>query len=126
MRKNFLFLLLFCFWAYGPVYATTPSKVYVIQIDDKIISPVIQEYIESAIKKSEKEGAECLILELDTPGGLLPTTRLIVKDIMNAQVPIITYISPSGSRAGSAGVFITLASSKKWMELTFKSLIWSR
>lgn len=59
---------------------------------------------------SYASGAACLVITLDTPGGLLTSTRTIVKHIMNAPLPVITYIAPSGSRAGSAGVFITLAS----------------
>ena len=61
------------------------------------------------IQQAETENAECLIIQLDTPGGLLESTRNIVKGIMNADVPIVVYVSPSGARAGSAGVFITYA-----------------
>jgi len=83
--------------------------VNVIELDNQIISPVTQQYILEAIDRSETDGAVCLILQLDTPGGLLESTRAIVKRIMNAKVPIAVYVAPSGSRAGSAGVFITLA-----------------
>jgi membrane-bound serine protease (ClpP class) len=84
--------------------------IYRISLDDDIINPPVAEYIESAIEKAEADGARCLIIELDTPGGLLNSTRTIVKAIMNSKVPVVTYVAPSGSRAGSAGVFITLAS----------------
>ena len=80
-----------------------------IELDNQVISPVTQRYIFEAIERSESDGAVCLILQLDTPGGLLEATRAIVKRIMNAKVPIAVYVAPSGSRAGSAGVFITLA-----------------
>ncbi|MBU1862206.1 MAG: nodulation protein NfeD [Candidatus Omnitrophica bacterium] len=109
--KHILFTLLFIVVFVSVSVAEEASRpVYVIQIDDKIINPIIQEYITSAIQEAEAKNAECLIIELDTPGGLLTSTRTIVKEIMNAHVPIVTYITPSGSRAGSAGVFITLAS----------------
>ena len=85
------------------------AHVNVITLDNRIISPVTQQYIEDAITRSEGDGAVCLVLQLDTPGGLLESTRAIVKRIMNASVPVVVYVAPSGSRAGSAGVFITLS-----------------
>ena len=85
------------------------AHVNVIELDNQIISPVTQQYIVEAIERSESDGAVCLVIQLDTPGGLLESTRAIVKRIMNAKVPIAVYVAPSGSRAGSAGVFITLA-----------------
>ena len=91
----------------APVHA---AHVNVIELDNQIVSPVTQQYILDAIGRSEREGAACLVLMLDTPGGLLESTRAIVKGIMNANVPIVVYVAPSGARAGSAGVFITLAS----------------
>jgi membrane-bound serine protease (ClpP class) len=93
-------------------FAGEPQKpfVYVIQIEDYVINPIMTEYIVESIHASERDGAQALIIELDTPGGLLNSTRTIVKEILNAAVPIVVYIYPSGSRAGSAGVFITLAS----------------
>ena len=90
--------------------AAPENIIYRISLDDDIINPPIAEYIDSAIEKAEADGAQCLILELDTPGGLLSSTRTIVKRIMNSKVPVVTYVAPSGARAGSAGVFITLAS----------------
>lgn len=85
------------------------KPVYVITLADEIINPVTAEYIEKSIEKAKKDGAELLLIELDTPGGLLQSTRSIVKAIMNSEVPVVVYVSPSGARAGSAGVFITLA-----------------
>jgi membrane-bound serine protease (ClpP class) len=85
------------------------AQVNVIELDNQIISPVTHQYIAEALERSETDGAECLILILDTPGGLLESTRAIVKRIMNARVPVVVYVGPSGARAGSAGVFITLA-----------------
>ena len=92
--------------ATGPVQA---AHVNVIELDNRIISPVTQQYITDAIDRSERDGAVGLVIQLDTPGGLLESTRAIVKRIMNARVPVIVYVAPSGSRAGSAGLFITLA-----------------
>jgi len=73
------------------------------------INPASAEYIHQSVEKAEKEKAECLLIHLNTPGGLLNSTRDIVTDFFKSTVPIIVYVSPSGAHAGSAGVFITLA-----------------
>lgn len=86
------------------------KQVCVIQIKDYSINPITADYIIKAIDTAYQDGAACLIIELDTPGGLLTSTRAIVKKIMSARVPVVVFIYPSGSRAGSAGVFITYAS----------------
>lgn len=89
--------------------ATTPG-ILVLTIDDVIINPVVTEYLLWGIDKAEKEKYAAVLIELDTPGGLLESTRTIVKRMMSAEIPIIVYVAPSGARAASAGVFITLAS----------------
>lgn len=76
---------------------------------DGVINPVVTEYILESIEKAEDENAEILIIEMDTPGGLMVSMHEIVKGILGADVPVVVYVSPSGSRAGSAGVFITMA-----------------
>jgi len=76
---------------------------------DGVINPVAAEYIMQSIERAEEEGAELLIIELDTPGGLMVSMHDIVKKILAADVPVAVYVSPPGSRAGSAGVWITLA-----------------
>jgi membrane-bound serine protease (ClpP class) len=76
---------------------------------DATINPATSGFIERAIQKSEAENASCLVIQLNTPGGLLESTRDITGFILEAQVPIIVYVSPAGAHAGSAGVFITLA-----------------
>lgn len=73
------------------------------------INPVISEYIEKGLKEAVAQGAACVILELDTPGGLDTAMRDIVQSILNSPVPVIVYVAPSGARAASAGVLITLA-----------------
>lgn len=86
------------------------KKAMVIDLNDVTINPITSEYITDAIDKAETEGYSLIICRLDTPGGLLNSTRTIVKRILTSRVPFVTYISPGGSRAGSAGVFITYAS----------------
>ena len=85
------------------------NTIHRIELDDDIINPVMAEYITTAVDNAETQKASCLIIKLDTPGGLLTSTRTIVKKIMNANVPIVVYVAPKGARAGSAGVFITLS-----------------
>lgn len=73
------------------------------------INPVTADFIKEGIEKATQQKAACLLIELNTPGGLLKSTRNIVSYILESPVPVIVYISPAGSQAGSAGVFITLA-----------------
>lgn len=77
---------------------------------DGAIGPVANELLESALEQAEENNAEALVIEMDTPGGLLKTTRIMCKTILASRIPVVVYVSPSGARAGSAGVFITLAS----------------
>ncbi len=84
------------------------NKVIVITLDGAI-NPAATDYIEYGIKQAVKTNAECLVLRLDTPGGLLESTRTIVSDILRSPVPVIVYVYPPGARAASAGVFITLS-----------------
>ena len=74
-----------------------------------IISPVAAEYMVEAVQRAENEGFIALVLQLDTPGGLDLSMRQAIKAIMGAKVPVIVYVAPSGARAASAGVFITMA-----------------
>ena len=73
------------------------------------INPASAEYIHQSVERAENEKAQCLLIHLNTPGGLLNSTRDIVSDFFKSTVPIVVYVSPSGAHAGSAGVFITLA-----------------
>jgi membrane-bound serine protease (ClpP class) len=76
---------------------------------DGAINPAIAGFVHESIDRAAGEGAAALVIELDTPGGLLTSARTIVKDLLAAPVPTIVYVAPSGAGAGSAGVFITLA-----------------
>ncbi|MDW7996574.1 MAG: nodulation protein NfeD, partial [Bacteroidota bacterium] len=73
------------------------------------INPATAEYITMLLHIGEERGAEAIILRLNTPGGLLESTRTIVQKLLQSKVPTVVYVAPSGARAGSAGVFITLA-----------------
>ncbi len=76
---------------------------------DGSINPAVDDFIRESINRAKANGARALIIQLDTPGGLLSSTRTIVKEMLGAQVPIIVYVAPSGAGAGSAGVFVTMA-----------------
>jgi membrane-bound serine protease (ClpP class) len=91
--------------AAAPVQA---AHVNVVTVDGAI-NPAVSDYLVRAIERSGDEGAEALLLELDTPGGLVASTKDIIQAMLNARVPVIVYVSPHGAWAGSAGVFITLA-----------------
>lgn len=82
--------------------------VHFISIDG-MINPAVDDLIRESIARARSSGAKALIIQLDTPGGLLDSTRTIVKEILGSSVPVIVYVAPSGAGAGSAGVFITLS-----------------
>jgi membrane-bound serine protease (ClpP class) len=84
------------------------SEVMVITING-VINPVSAEFIGKSIRKAREKQVEALVIELDTPGGLDTSMRTSVKDIIGSDVPVVVFVSPSGSRAASAGVFLTLA-----------------
>jgi membrane-bound serine protease (ClpP class) len=73
------------------------------------INPVLVNYVERGIEEAEDSGAEAIIIQMDTPGGLDTAMRDIVQLIVNARIPVVIYVAPSGARAASAGVFITIA-----------------
>jgi membrane-bound serine protease (ClpP class) len=85
------------------------GNVVHIQLDDEAITPAIVRFMKRALREAEHVGAECLVIELDTPGGVLKSTQQIVTDILASHVPVVVYVSPAGGRAASAGLFITLA-----------------
>ena len=90
----------------APVSAAAP--VATIQIDG-VISPVTVRLVETSLARAQSEGASALVIQLDTPGGLERSMRLICQRLLNAEIPVIVYVAPTGSRAASAGVFITMA-----------------
>lgn len=74
------------------------------------IGPATKDYITRGIQRAEEEGAGLIVLEMDTPGGLMDSTRDIIKAILASEVPVATYVSPQGARAASAGTYILYAS----------------
>lgn len=101
-----LFTIL-AFYILAPVLLPA-QKVISIKIEGAI-NPVTADFIKESIQKASRENASCLLIHLNTPGGLVQSTRLIVADMLGSPVPIIVYVAPEGAQAGSAGVFITMA-----------------
>jgi len=87
---------------------TSNSQVDLAVVDG-VIGPVSARFVEEAIIKAKRNEAQLLIIELDTPGGLDTAMREIVKNIFESELPVCVYVFPSGARAASAGVFITMA-----------------
>lgn len=85
------------------------SQVMIIRVEDAI-SPASARFMVQAIEKAQADKAECLIIEMDTPGGLDQSMRQVIKSIMASKIPVVVYVAPQGSRAASAGAFITLSS----------------
>jgi membrane-bound serine protease (ClpP class) len=84
------------------------THIDVIEIDGPI-NPVVAEYFITSIEVAEQGNAECLVVQMDTPGGLDLSMRSIIKKIFASAVPVVVYVAPSGARAASAGAIITLA-----------------
>ena len=85
------------------------TQTVVLQKIDGAINPAAAEFIDQGIEKATERNAECLIIQLNTPGGLLKSTRVIVSSLLESKIPVVVYVAPGGAHAGSAGVFITLA-----------------
>ncbi|HXE90518.1 MAG TPA: nodulation protein NfeD [Terriglobales bacterium] len=88
--------------------AMASADVLKIVVDD-IIHPITEEYIERALEEAKASKADALLIELRTPGGLDTSTRKIVERMLASPVPVVVYVTPSGSRAASAGFFILQA-----------------
>ncbi len=84
------------------------QPVHVVALEGSI-NPVASDFVHRSIERANQSGAQCLVIQLNTPGGLLKSTRVMVSDILEAPLPVVVYVSPYGAHAGSAGVFITMA-----------------
>jgi len=107
-----LFLSMLVTGMLGPVLARAqaPNSPHVLVMTvDGIINSVKVRFISRAMIQAQEEGATLLVIKLDTPGGLLSSTREIVELLLESPVPVAVFVSPKGARAGSAGTFITAA-----------------
>jgi len=97
------------------IFATVPEvfgadKVSLIKIDGAI-GPATASYVSRSIDEAQTQSAQCLIIQLNTPGGLLDSTEAIVQKLLGSTVPVVVYVAPTGATATSAGCFITIAGS---------------
>ena len=93
---------------FAPPGAALAQSVTAIRIDGAI-NPAVADYVAKSIRAAHEAGAAALVIELDTPGGLVSSTKDIVTAILNAELPVVVYVSPRGAWAASAGTFITLS-----------------
>lgn len=109
MRRFLCFVLISAFMlAVGLPVLSQERTVNVLTIESAI-TPITVKLIQRAVEKSVEEGAEALVIQLNTPGGLVASTWKINSMLLNADLPVIVYVAPSGARAASAGMFITYA-----------------
>jgi len=105
MKSNLISRILLGLVAVLILGSISPAEVLKIVVHDTI-QPITEEYIARAIDEAARRNDQAILIELNTPGGLVESTRHIIEKITNSQVPVIVYVAPAGSRAGSAGIFI--------------------
>lgn len=112
LRSLLAIFLLLMVWP-SSVFAL--RDIVVVKVDGAI-NPVVAEFVTDEIVKANSSSVELLVIQMDTPGGLDTSMRQIIKVIENSKIPIVSFVSPGGSRAASAGTFITIASHIAAME----------
>lgn len=105
MKKSFIFRSAFFVCVLSVFASSLSAEILKIVVDDTI-QPISEEYIARAIAEAARRGDQAVLIEINTPGGLVDSTRQIIEHITTSQVPVIIYVTPSGSRAASAGFFI--------------------
>jgi len=105
MKSSWIQRLPLCLVAALCLSSVSFAEVLKIVVNDTI-QPITAEYIARAVDEAQRRNDQALLIEINTPGGLVESTRHIIEKITSSQVPVILYVAPSGSRAGSAGIFI--------------------
>jgi len=111
-RKLLVIALLLMVW---PANAFGSDGIIVVKIEGAI-NPVVAEFVANEIRSANTSSEELIVIRMDTPGGLDTSMRKIIKAIQSSKIPVASFVSPSGSRAASAGTFITIASHIAAME----------
>ena len=104
MKKVIVNILVLTLFLYLSLYSgtghTAQNEIYIVKVADAI-SPGVADFLKRGIEKANDENAACLIIEMDTPGGLAESMRSIIKAILASRIPVIVYVAPSGARAAS-------------------------
>jgi len=111
MNKKLILAGMLCFALVGlgkTAGLTKGGEVRIIDLEGPI-NPGAAAFLTRGLEDAEDQGAELIIIRLDTPGGLVPSMRTMVKGIMNSPVPVVVYVAPKGAGAASAGVMITVS-----------------
>ncbi len=104
LYRSFLIILL----GSGIFALSAQQRVDILTIDG-VINPAASEYLQRTLEVAAEEGVHCVVIQLDTPGGLVDAMRDMTKEILGSGLPVVVYVAPAGARAASAGTFITLA-----------------
>jgi len=105
MKKSALICALL-FWIAGAAGSNSAAAEVLKVVVNDTIQPISQEYIGRAIDEAARRKAEAVLIEMNTPGGMVTSTREIIEKISSSSVPVIVYVTPTGGHAGSAGIFI--------------------
>src|ERR1700736_3614481 len=110
MKTSLTCLALWLVCAAAPKAFGAAEKVSFIKIDGPL-GPATASYISRSIDEARTQNAQCLVIQLNTPGGLLDSTQMIVQSFLGSALPVVVYVAPTGATATSAGCFITVAAS---------------
>ena len=105
MKKSFVACAILCSIAFVVVPRFASAEVLKVVVNDTI-QPISQEYIGRAIDEAARRKDQAVLIEMNTPGGMVSSTRQIIEKISSSAVPVIVYVTPTGGHAGSAGIFI--------------------
>ncbi|MBV9299313.1 MAG: nodulation protein NfeD, partial [Verrucomicrobia bacterium] len=106
--RSVILLVAYGLGAFATVASGERARVCLSSVDGAI-GPATASYVSRSIEEVQSKGAQCLIIQLNTPGGLLESTRVIVQKLLGSPIPVVVYVAPTGATAASAGCFITLA-----------------